>query len=147
MFLRSSLFSQYCKHKGSSSSLHPSQAILLPALSSRRETTNPSSSSLSKILILEIAGVNSPVCLNEQAISQVLHPPHEAISKITPSPLLAEMKVRMDDKKAQDIRRLSYVLRYLFFIPEWPFSAICGSLGPKLRYFLIYQGRRRSLQP
>jgi hypothetical protein len=37
-------------------------------------------------LILERDGINAPVCLKEQAASQVLHPPQEAIEKIIEIP-------------------------------------------------------------
>ena len=83
IFSRLSLSLQYCIHNGTSSFLQPSQAILPPSLLSTSNTRNPGSFSLSKILILEIAGINSPLCPKEQAISQVLHPPQERISNST----------------------------------------------------------------
>ena len=76
IFPRSPAAEQYRVH--SRQAMH---AGVSPSLSSAREIKKHPSP-LSKILIADKEGLNSPLCLKEQAISQVLHPLHVGISNI-----------------------------------------------------------------
>jgi hypothetical protein len=77
IFSKSLAVGQYRAH-----SRQATHTELFPLLSSARDIKNPRPFPLSKTLIADTEGMNSPLCLKEQPISQVLCPPPRGISNM-----------------------------------------------------------------